>query len=198
MERDSKTKLIDAAIVLFANDGFDKVSIRKIAEMANVNSALISYYFKGKRGLYLTAVDKQSDDLLTFIESVKNSKLTPPEIITLYATTMLHLHLKNPYLIKIIYREFLGPSIFLDMFLRNKIHALFTILCTCIKNGIDNQYFRQDIQVEQTVVLLIGIVNFYFIAQPIRAKVLKQKDYTSERYMEQALKIFLAGIKRRD
>ena len=198
MELDSKTKLINAAIVLFANDGFDKVSIRKIAEMANVNSALISYYFKGKRGLYLTAVDKQSDDLLTFIESAKNPKLTPPEILTLYAKTMLHLHLKNPYLIKIIYREFLGPPIFLDMFFKNKIHDLFTILCTCIKNGIDKQYFRQDIQVEQAVVLLIGMVNFYFIAQPIRAKVLKQTDYTAEHYMKQALKIFLAGIRRRD
>ena len=198
MELDSKTKLIDAAIVLFANDGFDKVSIRKIAETANVNSALISYYFQGKRGLYLAAIDKQSDDLLTFIESAKNSKLTPPEILTLYAKTMLHLHLKNPYLIKIIYREFLGPPIFLDLFLKNKIHDLFIILCTSIKNGIDKQYFRQDLQVEQTVVLLIGMINFYFIGQPIRDKVLKQTDYTADCYMEQAIKIFLAGIKRRD
>jgi hypothetical protein len=84
------------------------------------------------------------------------------------------------------------------MFLKNKIHDSFMILCTSIKNGIDKQYFRQDLQVEQTVVLLIGMVNFYFIGQPIRDKVLKQTDYTADCYMEQAIKIFLAGIKRRD
>jgi len=47
----SREKLISSAEALFAERGFDGVSVRDIAKMAGVNSALIRYYFKGKEGL---------------------------------------------------------------------------------------------------------------------------------------------------
>lgn len=49
---DSRARLLDAALRLFAEHGFAKTSIRQIAEAASVNTALISYYFGDKKGLY--------------------------------------------------------------------------------------------------------------------------------------------------
>jgi AcrR family transcriptional regulator len=49
---DSRARLLDAALRLFAEQGFAKTSIRQIAEAASVNTALISYYFGDKKGLY--------------------------------------------------------------------------------------------------------------------------------------------------
>ena len=51
-EAGKREKLIHAAMELFAEDGYDKVSIRQIAAAAGVNSSMISYYFNGKSGLY--------------------------------------------------------------------------------------------------------------------------------------------------
>ena len=47
----SREKLIASAERLFADRGFDGVSVRDIAKAAGVNSALVGYYFRGKEGL---------------------------------------------------------------------------------------------------------------------------------------------------
>ena len=49
---DSREALIEAALACFAKYGYDATSIRLVASMAGKNSSLISYYFKGKEGLY--------------------------------------------------------------------------------------------------------------------------------------------------
>lgn len=48
----SKEKLFRSAAALFATKGFREVSVREIARHANVNSALVGYYFGGKRALF--------------------------------------------------------------------------------------------------------------------------------------------------
>ena len=49
---EARTRLLDAALALFADKGFAKTSIREIAQAAQVNVASISYYFGDKAGLY--------------------------------------------------------------------------------------------------------------------------------------------------
>ncbi|GEN33171.1 MULTISPECIES: forespore capture DNA-binding protein RefZ [Aneurinibacillus] len=47
----TKQKIIRAAVELFDSQGFDGTTVRQIACKADVNVALISYYFKNKKGL---------------------------------------------------------------------------------------------------------------------------------------------------
>lgn len=49
---EARTRLLDAALGLFADKGFAKTSTREIAQAAQVNVASISYYFGDKAGLY--------------------------------------------------------------------------------------------------------------------------------------------------
>jgi len=53
---DTRTRLLLAAVQVFAAKNFEGSSIREIARQAGANSALIQYYFGGKEGLYLEAV----------------------------------------------------------------------------------------------------------------------------------------------
>ena len=48
----SRERLLRAAETLFATKGFKEVSVREIAACANVNSALVGYYFGGKQSLF--------------------------------------------------------------------------------------------------------------------------------------------------
>lgn len=50
---DTRTRLIESAILHFAAKGFDGTGIRDIAKSAQANSALVAYHFCGKEGLYL-------------------------------------------------------------------------------------------------------------------------------------------------
>jgi AcrR family transcriptional regulator len=49
---EARSRLLDAALTLFAEKGFAKTSTREIAQAAQVNIASISYYFGDKAGLY--------------------------------------------------------------------------------------------------------------------------------------------------
>jgi len=56
LTQDSRTRLIESAILHFAAQGFDRAGIREIAKSANANSALVAYHFCGKEGLYKEAL----------------------------------------------------------------------------------------------------------------------------------------------
>src|SRR5690625_3882775 len=64
----SKQKVIDAASLLFFQKGFHGTSVRDIAEEATVNVSLISYYFKGKQGLFEYAIVQYYEEYLSEIE----------------------------------------------------------------------------------------------------------------------------------
>lgn len=48
----TKSRILKVALDLFANEGFDSVSTRKIAQLANCNIAALNYHFGTKKQLY--------------------------------------------------------------------------------------------------------------------------------------------------
>jgi len=52
----ARLPLLKAAIPIFAQKGFEGASIREIADVAGVNSSLISFHFGGKAGLHAAAL----------------------------------------------------------------------------------------------------------------------------------------------
>jgi AcrR family transcriptional regulator len=68
---DTRARLLQAAIRLFAHQGFAKTSTRELAEAAQVNVAAISYHFGDKAGLYRAAFLEPMDpteDLARFTD----------------------------------------------------------------------------------------------------------------------------------
>ncbi|WP_136609899.1 TetR/AcrR family transcriptional regulator [Sinomonas albida] len=53
---DRRAQIVDAATRLFADDGYDGVSLRQIAREAGVDAALVHHYFAGKEELFAAAV----------------------------------------------------------------------------------------------------------------------------------------------
>ena len=49
---DTKAKIIEVATELFANEGYNGVSVRNIAKKADVNLASVNYHFNSKAHLY--------------------------------------------------------------------------------------------------------------------------------------------------
>ena len=52
-EHSTRARIIEAAGLLFAQDGFDRATSRQICDRARVNSAAVNYHFGGKEQLYL-------------------------------------------------------------------------------------------------------------------------------------------------
>lgn len=66
----ARESLINTAKHLFARKGLSGTSIRDIANKANLNSSLISYYFNGKDGLYKECLKEIGETRLSFVEEI--------------------------------------------------------------------------------------------------------------------------------
>lgn len=60
-ESTARDDILEAARELFSNNGFDRTTLRQVADSAGVDPALISHYFGNKRGLFVAAVEFPSD-----------------------------------------------------------------------------------------------------------------------------------------
>ena len=61
--KDTSGKILKAAAKLFARYGYDGVSVKAISREAGANSALISYYYGGKPGLYQAVLKQKAESL---------------------------------------------------------------------------------------------------------------------------------------
>jgi AcrR family transcriptional regulator len=66
----TRQRILETALHLFSQGGYDKTSVRDIAQAAQVNVAAISYHFGGKPGLYRAALTEPlgsaRDDIVLF------------------------------------------------------------------------------------------------------------------------------------
>ena len=60
---ETRARILEAALELFATSGFEGASTRTIAEQAGVNLPAIQYYFGSKEGLYRAVVEEFSQQM---------------------------------------------------------------------------------------------------------------------------------------
>lgn len=58
---DTRTQLLDAARAEFAERGFDGATVRRIAERAGVDAAMVNHWFGGKESLFTAAMNMPID-----------------------------------------------------------------------------------------------------------------------------------------
>lgn len=87
-QSESKRKLLDAAEQLFADRGFDAVSVRDITQVAKANVAAVNYHFGSRDGLislvvmrYITPVNEERIARLDVLEKKFPGKVVPLEEI---------------------------------------------------------------------------------------------------------------------
>lgn len=106
-ERMTKKTIYNAAIFLFNTKGFAGTSVREIAKQANVNSALISYYFKSKQGLLESLMESFYDGYIDKMEqAIERSDLLPIRSCLHKAIlNLLHYQQENNQLARFVLRE---------------------------------------------------------------------------------------------
>jgi hypothetical protein len=69
----ASAKILQAAEELFSEKGFNGASVNMIAQKANVNKALIYYYFKDKDDIILSLFQKISQEANEYIASLSST-----------------------------------------------------------------------------------------------------------------------------
>ncbi|MFI7401890.1 TetR/AcrR family transcriptional regulator [Streptomyces sp. NPDC049541] len=88
---DTRQRIQDVALELFAEQGYEKTSLREIAERLEVTKAALYYHFKTKEEILVSIFDDLSQPIVELIEWGKRqpqSLETKHEIIRRYSDTL--------------------------------------------------------------------------------------------------------------
>ena len=195
--QDARDKLLSAGTELFAVQGFAGVSIRELATAAGVNSALISYHFGGKAGLYEAVVTAQYERLVGKFEAIAASTATMEEKIRMYADVIRRNHTEDqPLMARLIQGELISPTACLENVVRKYTVRIAGIISGVLRQGIQSGTFRQDIDPVFAAMTLAGMLNFYFILREVTKAVVPEFAGRDQEFVESALKIYLKGMGR--
>ncbi|WOF74389.1 TetR family transcriptional regulator [Parvibaculaceae bacterium PLY_AMNH_Bact1] len=77
---DRRADIIRASTVLFLKDGYTNTTLRRIARAADVNVALVHYYFTSKQGLYQEVLNAALKTTFTALKEPQKAPLSVDEI----------------------------------------------------------------------------------------------------------------------
>ncbi len=190
---DCRSNLIAVAAPLFAEKGFNGVSVRELAKGAGVNISMISYYFGGKEGLYSAVLNEQFATLKRVAE-IKTMETDPLKKFELYVRATVARYRKNPYLLRFYTSELTNPTPCFETIVRPAIKGVVQILLETFRDGLSHEKFRDDLDPTDTVLALAGMINFYFLLEPATAELVDHSPERDEELIRHIMDIFTRGI----
>ena len=191
-------RILAAAKDLFAESGFDAVSMNAIAERAGVSKANIFHHFKSKNDLYLAVLKIACADSRPQIDQLDTGSGTLVERLRDYSRSHLDSILQDEKISQLILRDLLekGPQRgkeFAEMFGQD-----FARLVEILRSGQKKGELRKDIDPAMVASLLIGADVFFFQSREI-LRHFPDVKFTDKptRYSEMLVDIMLRGIQQK-
>lgn len=196
---DARQRLLQAALRLFAAQGFAKTSTREIAESASANVAAISYYFGDKAGLYRAAFfgDQagQPEDLIAFAAP----GLSLPTLLRAFYETFVAPLREGDLMrlcMKLRFREMLEPTGLWDEEVARGIKPMHDALAQAlaVHLGLD----EPDLELQRLVVCLAGLGVHLHVGHDITRQIapgLNEATDALQRWSDALVRYGLAMVK---
>lgn len=192
----SRQSLLDAARDLFARREFAAVSLRQIAQQAQVNPAMIHYHFGGKEGLYGAMLEEQLAPLLLKLEQLPAERAS----LSLFIESYVRMLAANPWLPNLVVREVLyGEGGFRELFIRRFAARAGRMIPALIDEECRAGRLRADLDPTYAALSLVSMALFPFIGRPVLERVLdiRMDEAFVERWVTHALRLFYEGAEIR-
>jgi len=191
---DTKNRLLEIAIGVFGESGYDGTSTRLIASKAGANTAALQYYFDGKEGLYLACAGYLADRMLENIQPLiaEADKLLRESadrdsmidqvcgILDRQAVSMFGASDAREWVL-FLAREQIGlrPGPAFDIIYERLTKPTTATLVKLVSRILDR--LDDDPQVLITVLAIIGQLMYFRIGYQTALRMLGWQDFTGER-----------------
>ena len=158
---EKQIQILDVAEELIAKKGFEGTSVRDISAKANINVAMISYYFGSKEkmmvNLYQYRVQKTRETFAEFTQTIKDGKpeMQLKEIINFLVKQLLTYNYFHGFVTQELRHDERVKNTLLEFY-----QTCVTVLDEVIQKGIVSGIFKRAAKSEDIVSTLIGTVVF--------------------------------------
>jgi len=185
---------MEAARSLFARQGFDAVSIRAVAQMAGVNTAMIHYYFGNKQGLYEAVLSGTLDPLIQELGDALATDAPTP--VRRFLSLYIHTLGANPWLPPLLLREVLSEDGRLRGWFLQQFESKAGLITRFVQREQTAGRMRPDADATFTALSLLSLAVFPFVATPAGsdAAAMRVRKEQLDRLVDHTERLFLDGL----
>ncbi len=166
----TKMRILTAAAKLFDAQGFDGTTVRQIAEAAQVNLALISYHFRGKRGVLEVLIASYYETFFRLLDEqqVRFQSLSPMDKLAAIVRLYVFFQRDHAEVTRLIQRELSVESMLAREVMTVYIQRWKHGFATAIEEGIASGQFRPA-AVDQVLLAMTSLLIYpYLNPQSVR------------------------------
>lgn len=193
-KKDPKERILNEAAILIARKGFSAVGVREIAAKADVNIAMISYYYGGKIGILKAIIEFYFAELQQIVKEIAVLKLSAEDNARALIKRIVQLIRKNQDICRVAIFElpFEIPEIedFKVQMLSQHIQLVKNIFQTAYPHSKES---KQHIVIGPALLSLI-FSNFFMGDIIHKLYDIDMNDEFYEFYSESIATIFLYGV----
>lgn len=131
----TEERILDAAMQVFAEVGFDGARVDEIARRANANKAAIYYHIGDKEAVYTVVLQRVFSGFVQHVIETVQQAQTPEDQLRLYIRTIANNIRKHPHLPTIMMREFASGAKHLPGAIVEEMTKMIGLLSTILHNG---------------------------------------------------------------
>jgi AcrR family transcriptional regulator len=191
----TRHKILETAIRLFSERGFNGTTTKEIAEEAGVNEALIFRYFSTKRDLYGAIIERKIEEepgIELHIEAYRGTK-DDWLIFKTIALRMFECVEKDPTFMRLLYFSALEGHELSDMFFDTYVEYVNMLLSDYLEERISEGALKK-INPLLAARAFMGMVINYIVEQELFGEK-KKRELDKQEVVETFVQIFLFGIK---
>lgn len=177
---DVKDSILKAAIELFSKQGFEGVSIREIANLAQVHFASIRYHYGDKEELYKACIAKHGESRLISAQRFLSADPTGADDMRLrlgYAIDdVFRIHSENPFLTKLLLSEVESTGHQSDLILKKTMVKMTEVFANFFKACQSKKLLDKNLDPLFLTQSLMGIMHHFMRTEQTRERILSHKN----------------------
>jgi len=160
--------ILEAAEILFAERGFDAVSMSAIARLANTSKPNIYHHFENKNELYLAVMKTAVKRSSALLDELEDAPGTFSQHLSDFSAGQLNNILTHNHSTQFILRETLsGDTRRGQEIAKHVVGEIFSQLVAMVHQGQRENEFRNDVDPALAAFMVVAANMFFFQATPI-------------------------------
>ena len=187
---DKHSKIIRAAIKIFAKNGFYNSRVSEIAKEAQVADGTVYLYFKNKDDILISLFEEEMDRIIQNMKDELEKENNPVEKMRKFARIHLNMVKDDKNLAEVIQVELRQSSKFMREYKNRKFIEYLNIISGVIREGQVTGHFRADVMPGLAKRAFFGAldeISNMFVFSP-------KRKYNVDMAAEQVAAFFINGI----
>jgi AcrR family transcriptional regulator len=192
----SKEKIIDAAIEVFFEKGFDGASMRVIAERAGLTKPMIYYHFKNKEALYLGLLEENLELFCQGLENLLAANADPQTTLSSIIDHFEQTFARGTKVYNIIQREIAGNGHFVALLTERYFSKISLQVAQFMRAGQAAGFIRRELDPQLAEMSLVSILLLYFSQETVfqyMARFIDPHTFSRDAFRAHIFKLFTVG-----